>query len=90
MIEILIKIFGLAALSFLFVTSTPTIMIRIWLFNKIYGGKYYEGNLIWKLVTCTLCSGFWIGLIFTQDILIASIVSVISEMICRKLSSGSL
>ena len=88
--EILIKILGLGALSFLFVTSTPTTMLRIWLFNKIYKGKYYEGNLIWKLITCSLCSGFWIGLIFTGDILIASLVSVIAEMICRKLSSGSL
>ena len=88
--EILIKILGLGALSFLFVTSTPTIMIRIWLFNKIYKGKYYESSLLWKLVTCCKCSSFWIGLIFTQDIFIASLVSVIGELIYIKLSGGSL
>jgi hypothetical protein len=36
-----------------------------------------------QLLTCSLCTGFWVGLIGTQNILHASLVSVIAEGISR-------
>lgn len=35
---------------------------------------------------CCLCLGFWVGLVFYMDILTASIVSICSEFLYRKLS----
>ena len=39
--------------------------------------------LVKKLVNCNLCSGFWIGLIYYQNLLYASIVSISAEMFGR-------
>ena len=88
MIEI-IKLIGIASMGFLFVAAEPMIMIKTWFFSQIYKGDYTR-LMIWRLLNCAKCSGFWIGLAITQDILSASIISVISEMIYRKLSGGSL
>ena len=38
-----------------------------------------------KLLNCSLCSGFWIGLIFYQSILLACLVSVAAEILTRKI-----
>lgn len=38
---------------------------------------------ITKMINCSLCSGFWIGLIFYQSILLACLVSVGSEILTR-------
>ena len=88
MIEIM-KLLGLSAMSFLFVAAEPMIMIKTWLFNQIYK-KDYSYLLIWKLINCALCSGFWIGFAVTKDILSASIIAVLAELIYQKLSSGKL
>jgi hypothetical protein len=76
-------------MSFLFVAAEPMILIKTWMFNHIYK-KDYEGMLMWKLINCAKCSGFWIGFAVTQDILSASIIAVVAEMIYQKLSSGKL
>jgi hypothetical protein len=88
MIEIM-KLLGLGAMSFLFVAAEPMIMIKMWFFNTIYK-KDYTNLLIWKLINCAKCSGFWIGFAITRDILSASIIAVIAELIYQKLSSGKL
>jgi hypothetical protein len=88
MIEI-IKLLGISAMSFLFVAAEPMILIKTWMFNYIYK-KDYTNLLIWKLINCALCSGFWIGLVITRDALSASIIAVIAEAIYQKLSSGKL
>lgn len=88
MIEIM-RLVGIASMGFLFVAAEPMIMIKTWLFNHIYK-KDYEGMMIWRLLNCALCSGFYIGLAITQDILSASIIAVVAEMIYQKLSSGKL
>lgn len=85
----IIKLLGISAMSFLFVAAEPMILIKTWFFNAIYKGDYTK-LMIWRLLNCCLCSSFWIGFAITHDILSASIISVISEMIYRKLSGGSL
>jgi len=87
MIEI-IKLIGIASMGFLFVASEPMILIKTWFFTQVYKGDYTR-LMIWRLLNCCLCSSFWIGFAITQDILSASIISVISEMIYQKLSKDS-
>lgn len=36
-----------------------------------------------QLLDCSLCSGFWIGLVYTQNVLSACIVSVMAEVVSR-------
>lgn len=83
MLEEIIKIIGLASMSVLFVVSEPMILIKMWLFK----GK--EG-LLWRMINCSKCCAFWIGLIFTRDIYLACIISILAELIYRKLNSGGI
>ena len=86
MLNEIIKILGISSMSVLFVVAEPSILIKKWIFHKIYRGKSYDSTFIWKLITCCLCSSFWIGLIFTRDIYLASIISITGELICRKIN----
>jgi hypothetical protein len=88
MVEIM-KLIGIAAMGFLFVASEPMILIKTWFFTQVYKGDYTK-LMIWRLLNCCLCSSFWIGFVITQDILSASIIAVVAELIYRKLSGGSL
>lgn len=88
MIDI-IRLIGISAMSFLFVAAEPMILIKTWMFQIIYK-KDYTKLMMWRLLNCALCSGFYIGLAITQDILSASIIAVVAELIYQKLSSGKL
>ena len=87
--NIILELIGLCCITILFITSEPMVLIKRYLGFK--EENYIEWNkskqFIFRLITCAMCSGFWIGLIFTQSILLASIVSVASEMINEKLKS---
>lgn len=88
--QTLITILGLASITNLWINSHPTQVLR----HKIYKSLYKEGDYTykwhWMLIECALCTGFWVGLIGTQSILLAGIISITSEFICQKLSSGKL
>ena len=90
MFEIILHLIGLAAISFLFVNSKPTIYLREWIYKKIYGCRGWYDRWHYQLLTCSLCSGFWIGLIVTTNLEWAAIISVLAELISQKLNSGSL
>ena len=81
--EILIKIIGLSCMTYLFVNSEPLILIKRGLGFK--EEEYYDygkiKGFIYRLITCCLCSGFWIGLIFTLNIYEACVIAIISELI---------
>lgn len=52
--------------------------------------KKLPAQLIQKFVNCSKCMGFWIGLIYYQDVLLACIVSLSAEAferIVNKLSN---
>lgn len=43
-------------------------------------------KVIQKLINCSMCSGFWIGLAYYQSFLIACIVSISAEIFSRLLN----
>ena len=87
--EILL-ILGIACMSVLFVVAEPLIISKMMVFKMIYGKKDYTNSFIWKLINCALCSSFWIGLAITQDIYQASIISILSELIYKKINEFKL
>lgn len=91
-IGLVLKLVGLSCLTILFVISEPSVLLKRFLgFREEEYGKYgVIKQFFFRLITCTLCSGFWIGLIFTQSIFYASIVSVVSELITNKINNGKL
>ncbi len=89
MLELLLLILGIASMSVLFVVAEPMIISKHMVFKMIFK-KNYESNFFWKLINCCLCSGFWIGLVITQDIYQASIISILSELIYKKINEFKL
>jgi hypothetical protein len=81
--EILLNLLGAACIGALWVNSEPTMALRELIFKD-------KQNWFRRLLECCFCISFWIGLAFTQDVMMASIVSVSAEIISRKLNSGSL
>jgi len=82
--EILIKVLGAAAITILFVTSEPTNRIKELMGFTAFDNQGWKGFLS-RLMNCCMCSGFWVGLILTQDIYLAAIVAITAEFINNKL-----
>lgn len=86
MIDIIFNIFAFAAMTNLFVESVPTIRLRMWLVTKL------KSFWLEKLLSCALCSGFWIGLICNLvvsgglSLSVACLTSVLAELINKKLN----
>lgn len=79
----IINIIAIACLSFLFAKGAEPIQ---WIKTlcKVDSDAAYINKVQWffvKLLNCCLCSGFWIGLIITQSLYLACIISVLSELI---------
>lgn len=86
-LKLILLLIGLSSLTVLFVESEPMVLLR-----RLLGFREEEylqygkiKQFIFRLLNCCLCSGFWIGLICTQSIVYAGIVSVISEYLNNKL-----
>jgi len=81
----MILIIKIACLSFLFVASEPLILIKRFLGFKEEDYMDYGKikSFIYRMITCAMCSGFWIGLILTGSILDAALISIISELIYK-------
>ncbi len=77
-------IIGLICLTHLFIVAEPSILIKRWLGfrEEEYDKMTPTKRFIHKLITCHLCSGFWIGLL-TGNLFIAAIVSIGSELLCK-------
>jgi hypothetical protein len=81
----MILLIKIAAISFLFVASEPMILLKRFLgFREekyhIYGKVK---SFIYRMITCALCSGFWLGLIITGNIYDAALVSILAEIIYK-------
>jgi len=76
---------SIMALTYLFVFAEPSILIKRWIGFKdeLYDSFPKSIQFIHRLIYCPLCSGFWIGLGFTQNIFDACIISVGSELLSR-------
>lgn len=88
--EIVLNLIGISSLTILFVTSEPMILLkRVMGFKEEeYMGYGKVKQFIYRLITCCLCSGFWISLVLTQSIIYSSIVSVLSELIYKQLTKN--
>lgn len=82
------NILAAASATNLLVESKP----GFWLRGKI--SKIFRNQSIDELMSCAMCSGFWIGLILnlmafgTLSIGIACITSIASELINQKLNKS--
>lgn len=83
----MLEIIALAAITNLWVLSEPTNNLRMWLYNDV---KDKEQKWHFRMLNCALCSGFWIGLLFTYNLYSAAIVSICAEFIYKKLTEGGL
>jgi len=80
-----IKFIALLTCVWLFVKGAGSIQF---LKNYIGIGAYSKPKnaliiLAKELTNCSLCSGFWMGLIYYQDFLMACLVSVCAEIVSR-------
>ena len=55
------KVLGLACVTFLWVSSEPTTKLLQWFVDK---GVVKNQGWVHRLLSCSLCSGFWIGILF--------------------------
>lgn len=84
----IILFMGLLCLIWLFVEGSAPIQFIKKILN-LHPDKpnrnIYRAVLI-KLISCSLCSGFWIGLIYYQDFLLAGFTSISAEIFHRLLN----
>lgn len=77
---------GLICVSVLFQAAEPILLIKRLAFKEEEYDTYSkEKRFIHRGLYCALCSGFWIGFIFTLDPIAASIVSIGSELLWKKI-----
>lgn len=79
------EIIGLACLTNLLLLAEPV--------NLLYDVLFKKNNYFKRMLTCALCSGFWIYLVYqmiatgTIDLMGASISAIVAELINRKLNT---
>ena len=80
----MIQIIGIAILAWMFADGFEPIQIFKHIF-LIDNPDDWSGVMHWlvKLINCSLCVGFWSGLIITEDIYTAAITSVLAEAVSR-------
>lgn len=79
------KFIGLICFTWLFTVGAAPVQFVKRLFevsNKCEPKAVYK-QVTQKLINCSMCMGFWIGLIFYQDIWMACIISLTAEAFCR-------
>ena len=83
-----LTIIGISCVSVLFQASEPMIFIKRYmgLKEEEYGTYSKWKKIGHRMIYCCLCSGFWIGLLLTQNILTASIISILGELIYKKIN----
>jgi hypothetical protein len=81
---ILLKLLGCACITILFTTSEPTNRIKSWMGFDVPDGQGWKA-FISRLVQCNMCSGFYIGLILTQNLYYAAIIAIMAEFINNKI-----
>jgi len=81
----MLLIIKLVCITYLFVYAEPMVLLRRWLGYKEEHYLEYSKvkQFVYRLITCTLCSGFWIGVFITMNLGIAAMVAVASEITTR-------
>jgi type III secretory pathway component EscU len=82
-----INFIALLSLTWLFTEGATPVQFLKKLFNVHADAETAKLSLTKKvvqgLINCALCSGFWIGLIYYQNLLMACLVSVGAELFAR-------
>jgi len=80
---LILKIIGSGALTHLWIVSEPTRVFRelIGFGDENYPQMNKYKKAIWRMWTCHMCIGFWIGFAFTGNFFHAAIVSIIATLI---------
>jgi len=83
----MIYILGLICLAVLFNTAEPILLLkrRIGFKEEDYDNYSKFKKFVHRGIYCCMCSGFWIGLILSGNIFTASIISIGSELINKKI-----
>ena len=81
----IINFIGILSLTWLFTTGASVIQFakNFLTIGNLSSPKGLTLTLIQKLINCSMCSGFWIGLIYYQNFLLACIVSISAELFQR-------
>ena len=84
------QLIWVSCLTILFINAEPIILFKRWLGfrEEDICGVYPVKDFFTKLLYCAMCSGFWIGLIFTLNLPQAFIISILSELIDKKIKSS--
>jgi hypothetical protein len=84
----IIHYIGLICFTWLFATGADPIQF-IKNFFKVGNDsepKDITRQLLQKLLNCSMCMGFWFGLIYYQNFLLACVVSISAELFSRLLN----
>lgn len=85
MMDWIIEIISWACVGVLWINAEPMIRLRNWIYGCSNRNVWH-----WRLITCCMCSSFWIAMIATGSILSAAVISVLAELVCRQINSGSI
>jgi len=82
-----INFIGILAVTWLFTTGAGSIQfIKNFLtVGNLSTPKGLTLQVVQKLINCSMCSGFWIGLAYYQNFILACIVSISAEIFSRVL-----
>lgn len=86
--ELFLTIFEYIMFSCLMVTFVifePFNVFRNYLEVRVDDNYIYF--ILYKLFTCAKCAGFWISLFYFQNLLVAAFISLLSELIYRKITT---
>jgi hypothetical protein len=85
--EVMIKIIALGAIGYLFVKAEPLIILKrlIGFKEENYDEYGMVKQFLFRMITCSMCSGFWISLIISGNVFIAAIASIVAKIIDDKL-----
>jgi hypothetical protein len=103
MINNIINAVGLISMAVVVANAYPVKLILSYIYYKIENSNYesiiinktlqfiYDNFfIIEKLFECAMCLAFWIGLIYYQNILYASIIALLSNYIDRTIKTHNI
>ena len=85
----IIEIIAISCIGVLFVAAEPIILLKryIGLKEERYDNMSEITRFFHRMLSCALCSGFWIALAITGDLYSAAICSVLAEAVYKHIKS---
>lgn len=86
----ILTIIGLACMGFLFAEAAEPIQNIKEIFN-LHTEAICKNKVQWffvKMLNCSLCFSFWLGLIVTLNLYYAAIISILAETISRQFNKN--